>query len=70
MYPILFQLGSFTIYAYGFFIALGFIVGLVLATLKAQKRRNSLWEYCGSLLLHGLVSHHRIENPVCLDQFR
>jgi phosphatidylglycerol:prolipoprotein diacylglycerol transferase len=37
MYPILFQLGSFTIYAYGFFIALGFIVGLVLATLKARR---------------------------------
>jgi phosphatidylglycerol:prolipoprotein diacylglycerol transferase len=37
MYPILFHLGRFTIYAYGFFIALGFIVGLVLATLKARK---------------------------------
>jgi len=37
MYPILFQLGRFTIYAYGFFIALGFIVGLVLATLKVRK---------------------------------
>lgn len=37
MYPILFHLGNFTIYAYGFFIALGFIVGLVLATLKAKR---------------------------------
>jgi phosphatidylglycerol:prolipoprotein diacylglycerol transferase len=37
MHPILFQFGSFTIYSYGFFIALGFIVGLVLATLKARK---------------------------------
>ena len=27
MYPILFQFGGFTIYAYGFFIAVGFVVG-------------------------------------------
>ncbi len=37
MYPILFQFGSFKIYAYGFFIAAGFIVGLVLATLRARR---------------------------------
>jgi len=37
MYPILFQLGSFHIYAYGFFIALGFIFGLMVAILKAQR---------------------------------
>jgi phosphatidylglycerol:prolipoprotein diacylglycerol transferase len=37
MYPILFRLGGLTIYAYGFFIAIGFIVGFILATLKARK---------------------------------
>jgi phosphatidylglycerol:prolipoprotein diacylglycerol transferase len=37
MHPILFQLGSFHIYAYGFFIALGFIFGLMVAILKAQR---------------------------------
>ena len=37
MYPILFRLGSLHIYAYGFFIALGFIAGLVLAILTARK---------------------------------
>jgi phosphatidylglycerol:prolipoprotein diacylglycerol transferase len=37
MYPILFQFGSFKIYAYGFFIAAGFIVGLVLVTLRAKR---------------------------------
>jgi len=37
MYPILFRLGSLTIYAYGFFLALGFIAGLILAALKARK---------------------------------
>jgi len=37
MYPILFRFGSLTIYAYGFFLALGFIAGLVLATITARK---------------------------------
>jgi phosphatidylglycerol:prolipoprotein diacylglycerol transferase len=37
MYPILFRLGGFTIYAYGFFVALGFVAGVVLANLKARK---------------------------------
>jgi phosphatidylglycerol:prolipoprotein diacylglycerol transferase len=37
MYPILFRLGGLTIYAYGFFVALGFVAGVVLANLKARK---------------------------------
>jgi phosphatidylglycerol:prolipoprotein diacylglycerol transferase len=36
MYPI-FKLGSLTVYAYGFFIALGFVFGLLFATLSARK---------------------------------
>jgi len=37
MYPILFRLGRFTVYAYGFFLAIGFIFGLALAILRAKK---------------------------------
>ena len=37
MCPILFRFGEFPVYAYGFFIALGFITGFVLATWKARK---------------------------------
>jgi phosphatidylglycerol:prolipoprotein diacylglycerol transferase len=37
MYPILFRLNSLTIYAYGFFIALGFLTGLTLAIQRARK---------------------------------
>ncbi len=37
MVPILFRLGQFNIYAYGFFIALAFIAGLFFATLHAKK---------------------------------
>ena len=37
MHPILFQFGSITIYAYGFFIVLGFVTAVVLAGLKIRK---------------------------------
>ena len=37
MHPILFQFGSLTIYAYGFFIVLGFVTAVVLAGLKIRK---------------------------------
>jgi phosphatidylglycerol:prolipoprotein diacylglycerol transferase len=37
MYPILFRLDGLTVYAYGFFLAVGFVLGLGLAILKAQK---------------------------------
>jgi phosphatidylglycerol:prolipoprotein diacylglycerol transferase len=37
MYPILFRLNGLTIYAYGFFIALGFLSGLALAIRRARK---------------------------------
>ena len=37
MYPVLFHVGNFKIYAYGFFIALGFLVGFILAALNARK---------------------------------
>ena len=37
MYPILFYLGSLKIYAYGFFIAIGFVLGLILAIRSVRK---------------------------------
>lgn len=39
MHPILFQSGKFTIYAYGFFITVGFVVSLILASLKIRKSK-------------------------------
>jgi phosphatidylglycerol---prolipoprotein diacylglyceryl transferase len=38
MYPILFRLGGFTVNAYGFFIAVGFIVGFVRAIRTARAK--------------------------------
>jgi phosphatidylglycerol---prolipoprotein diacylglyceryl transferase len=42
MYPILFQFGSFSIYAYGFFITVGFVTTLVLASLKIRKSKTGI----------------------------
>jgi phosphatidylglycerol:prolipoprotein diacylglycerol transferase len=39
MCPILFQSGGFTVYAYGFFIAVGFVASLVLASLKIRNSK-------------------------------
>jgi phosphatidylglycerol:prolipoprotein diacylglycerol transferase len=39
MYPILFQFGSFTIYSYGFFITVGFVTTLAIASLKIRKSK-------------------------------
>jgi phosphatidylglycerol:prolipoprotein diacylglycerol transferase len=37
MYPILFRLGSLNIYAYGFFVAIGFILGFFLAVRRGRE---------------------------------
>lgn len=38
MYPILFRIGTITIYAYGTFLAIAFIVGLLIARIELKKR--------------------------------
>jgi len=42
MHPVLFQFGTFRIYAYGFFIAVGFVSAVVLATLKIRKPNTGI----------------------------
>jgi len=42
MHPILFTIKGITIYTYGFFLALGFLVGFVLFLLEAKRRKKSL----------------------------
>jgi len=39
MHPILFQIGNFSVYAYGFFITVGFITTLAIANLKIRKSK-------------------------------
>ncbi len=42
MYPVLFQFGTFRIYAYGFFIAVGFVVAVILAALKVRRSNSGI----------------------------
>jgi phosphatidylglycerol:prolipoprotein diacylglycerol transferase len=42
MYPILFQFGGFSVYAYGFFITMGFVITLILASLKIRKSKAGI----------------------------
>jgi len=42
MHPVLFQLGNFHVYAYGFFVGMGFIVAAILAVLKTRKSNIKL----------------------------
>src|SRR4030067_2384116 len=55
MSPILFRLGSLNIYAYGFFLALGFVVGLILAVLKTQKE-GVAFEHVANLFFYTVLS--------------
>ncbi|MCM8801476.1 MAG: prolipoprotein diacylglyceryl transferase [Candidatus Omnitrophica bacterium] len=39
MHPLLFKFGPFTVYAYGFMVAVAYIVGVYLATIKARQEK-------------------------------
>ncbi len=73
MVPILFQLGGVKLYAYGFFVGLGFMVGLILAARNARKegvpfeRVVDLFFYS---LLSAIVGSRLLFVLVNLDSFR
>ncbi len=57
MYPILFQFGNFRIYAYGFFIAVGFAVATILAFLKIRESNIRMTlEIAADLLFYTALS--------------
>ena len=51
MHPVLFQLGSFTIYTYGFCIALGAISGFVFLYSQARKKYQVTFDQANNLFL-------------------
>jgi len=57
MHPILFQFGNFHIYAYGFFLAMGFCTAVILCVLKIRKSDIKLpLENAADLLLYTVLS--------------
>ncbi|OGP51921.1 MAG: prolipoprotein diacylglyceryl transferase [Deltaproteobacteria bacterium RBG_13_43_22] len=81
MFPILFHLGGFTVYSYGLFIAIGFLLGIGLA-LKGARQKGIpnekildlsfyiiLSAILGARILYGLIHYPRyLEHP--LDFFK
>jgi prolipoprotein diacylglyceryltransferase len=55
MSPILFRLGSLSTYTYGFFLVLGFVVGLIVTVLKTQKE-GVLFEHVVGLFFYTVLS--------------
>jgi phosphatidylglycerol:prolipoprotein diacylglycerol transferase len=57
MYPVFFKLGSLNIYAYGFFILIGFVIGVVLANQKIRQAGISIsLERVADLLFYTVLS--------------
>ncbi|MFB3887656.1 MAG: prolipoprotein diacylglyceryl transferase [Thermodesulfobacteriota bacterium] len=57
MYPILFRLNGFAIYAYGSFLVLGFVVCVILAIVRVRKEAPSIsLERLADLFFYSLVS--------------
>jgi len=58
MHPILFQLGNFKIYSYGFMVALGFLAGAYLASQEARRRGidpENIFDVCLYVMIFGIM---------------
>jgi phosphatidylglycerol:prolipoprotein diacylglycerol transferase len=56
VYPILFEIGSITIYSYGFFIAVGAILGLIYMARQGKKRFGITYDQSNSLFIYIVVA--------------
>jgi len=56
MHPILFQFGSFTLYTYGFFIAVGTLLGGLFMGWQGRKRYGMTFEQANNLILLLLIA--------------
>jgi phosphatidylglycerol:prolipoprotein diacylglycerol transferase len=57
MVPVLFKLGAFNIYSYGFFVALGIVTGAILCVLKVRKSNIKIsFEQTAALFFYAVLS--------------
>ena len=56
MHPILFEVGSITIYSYGFFIALGAVLGLIHMARQGKKKFGTSYDKSNSLFIYIVAS--------------
>jgi phosphatidylglycerol:prolipoprotein diacylglycerol transferase len=58
MHPVLFKLGKLTIYTYGFFVAIGFLVGILLARHEAKRTGQDpeiIMDLCFYILIAAVI---------------
>lgn len=58
MHPILIKIGSFTVYTYGFFIAMGILVGILVAKREAKRvgqDPDRIMDLCFYLIISGVI---------------
>ena len=72
MYPVLFQIGPVSIYTYGLFVALGFLVGILVAKKEAARLGQSpeqIGDLCFYILIAAIVGSRLFYVAVNFSQF-
>ncbi|RLC16524.1 MAG: prolipoprotein diacylglyceryl transferase [Deltaproteobacteria bacterium] len=72
MYPVLLKFGNIAIHTYGFFIAVGFLVGISLAKKEAEKsgeNPDKIMDLCFYLLISAIVASRLFYVATNLDIF-
>jgi len=73
VYPILFRLGSLNIYAYGFFVAIGFILGFLLAARRGHQEGipfERMVDLLFCTVLSAIIGSRLLYVLINLDYFR
>lgn len=72
MYPVLFHFGIFTIYTYGFFVALGVLSGIALARFEAVRvgvDPDNIMDLCFYIILSAIIGARLLYVATNLDFF-
>ncbi|MBQ0106112.1 MAG: prolipoprotein diacylglyceryl transferase, partial [Armatimonadetes bacterium] len=72
MYPVLFSIGRFSVHAYGFFLAVGFVFGLLRVYYIAPKYnldKDKVVDLCVYILLAGIVGSRLLYVLANLDKY-
>lgn len=72
MYPVLFHFGRFTIYTYGFFVALGVISGITMARFEAKRvgiDPDRIMDLCFYIILSAIIGARLLYVATNLDFF-
>ena len=72
MYPVLFKIGPVAIYTYGFFVALGFFIGIAVAKKEAARLgQDPVWigDLCFFILIAAIVGSRAFYVVINIEDF-